>query len=159
MDSGNLGNIFIVLFKSHNFIFYPHYSKEMLPKSCQSFQRNEVDFHLQLHIQLPSLHETPSSHFIVSSNNSFSSRISCLSVPSFIFYFSSTFWVYNSFFSCVSVKWYLFLFQIPWLKEIRRSKALAPACTQNMCTQPLECSQIGIIVLILYRWGNWDSEK
>lgn len=123
----------------------------MLPTSCLSLQRNETDFHLQVYIQLSSLSETPSSHFIASSKTSFSSTISYLNVPSLIFYFNSIFWVYNGFFSCVLVTWDLFLFDIPWLKRIKESKSWAPGRTQNMCTQLLECSWLSIIVLTQMR--------
>lgn len=122
LGSGNFGNIFIVFFKSHNFIFYPNYSKKkMLPKSCQSFQRNEIDFHLQLHIQFPSLHETPSSHFIASSNTSFSSTISYLNawmswIFSFILILSSGFTivaclVFQWNYTCFSFKLLFFFFK------------------------------------------------
>lgn len=44
----------------------------LLPRSYQSFQRNQVDFHLQLWIKLLFLYETPSSHFIAYFNTCFS---------------------------------------------------------------------------------------
>lgn len=132
----------------------------MLPKSYQSFQRNQVDFHLQLHVQFPFLYETPSSHFIAYFNTRshflqlaaslFSSQttISCLNVQSFIFYFNFIFWVYKFLLLCFS-EMLLVSLSNSLVKEIRHFKWLSPGCTQNMCTQRLGCSQKNIIVVIV----------
>lgn len=114
----------------------------MLPKSCQSFQRNEVDFHLQLHIQFPSLRETPSSHFIDSSNTSFSSTISYLNawmswVLSFILILSSGFTIV----ACLVFQWNdaCFSFKFLGLKKSGNPSQWLVHSSWNACKWVLLC--------------------